>query len=89
MNKIEIHAIAVESWNACRRDVYALAEDMQDGYAVDVTKITFTEAEIEAAHHFNRGYMFAAKTFARAFNSLEAVDADKMADIFAKIAVTD
>ena len=86
MENNEIRQIAIDSWNACRRDIYALAEDMENGYVVtEEMTVTFSSKEHEAAHHFNRGYAFAAKRFARAFNSFEAIDADKMVDIFAKI----
>jgi len=85
-SKTVAEQIAIDSWNACRRDIYHLAEDMQNGYVItEEVTVNFNTPYAEAAHHFNRGYIFAAKTFARAFNSFEAIDADKMNEIFERI----
>lgn len=50
-------------WNACRRQVYLLAEHEQDTgpYADDMSD-------------FARGYRYMAKSFARAFRAFEAED---------------
>jgi hypothetical protein len=52
-------------WNACRRQVYLLAEHEQDSgpYAAEVGD-------------FARGYKYMAKSFAKAFNAFEAADCD-------------
>lgn len=52
-------------WNACRRQVYLLAEYEQDTgpYSADMSD-------------FARGYKYMAKSFAKAFNAFEAEDCD-------------
>ena len=71
-------------WNACRKSIYAVCEDVMgenDKHREDT--------ENSPRHHFGRGGMAAAKSIARGFNSMEAEDDDNFrAAIRARAALT-
>lgn len=62
---------AKAGWNACRKSIDAVCEDVQ-------TEGEKHRSDIEnpPRHHFGRGYMSAAKSIARGFNAMEAEDDD-------------
>ena len=66
-----IEAGVVAGWNACRRSVYAVCEDI--GTEADRNR---SDTENPPRHHFGRGECDAVKRIARAFNSMEALDDD-------------
>lgn len=66
-----IEAGVVAGWNACRRSVYAVCEDI--GTEADRNR---SDTGNPPRHHFGRGEGDAAKRIARAFNSMEARDDD-------------
>lgn len=61
----------IAGWNACRKSIYAVCEDVQDEYE----KHREDTGSVNR-HHFGRGGMTAAKSIARGFGSLEAMDDD-------------
>lgn len=66
-----IEAGIIAGWNACRRSVYAVCEDI--GTEADRNR---SDTGNPPRHHFGRGEGDAAKRIARAFNSMEARDDD-------------
>lgn len=76
-----LKAAAKAGWDACRKSVYAVCEDVMtenDKHRDDT--------ENAVRHHFGRGGMAAAKSIARGFNSMEAEDDDNFIAAVAKIA---
>lgn len=68
-----IEAAIVAGWNACRKSIYAVCEDI--GNEADRNR---ADTENPPRHHFGRGEGDAAKRIARAFNSMEARDDDNV-----------
>lgn len=66
---------AIAGWNACRKSVYAVCEDIQDR-AANPAKISLAATDEQRTHE--KGYYFgesqAAKSIARGFCAMEAID---------------
>jgi len=60
-------------WNACRKSIYAVCEDVTDEYEKHRE-----DTENAPRHHFGRGGMSVAKSIARGFNAMEAIDDDNL-----------
>lgn len=65
----EIEAAAIAGWNACRKSIYAVCEDVQDEYEKHRQ-----DTDSVNRHHFGRGGMTAAKSIARGFGAMGAKD---------------
>jgi hypothetical protein len=71
-----IREAAKAGWNACRRSIYAVCEDVQEKAA---PLNPLAARTVEEKHHeegYFRGQKSAAKSIARGFNSMEAEDDD-------------
>lgn len=83
MAKALEHA-AVAGWNACRKSVYAVCEDIRER-AANPAKVSLAVTDEQRAHE--KGYYFgedqAAKSIARGFNSMEAMDDDNLRAVLA------
>lgn len=73
-NNDMLRAAAEAGWNACRRQVYALAEDYID-------RTHEVKNDHSAEGNFYRGQYDVAKSFAKAFNSFDALDCDRFNEI--------
>lgn len=73
-NTDALRAAAEAGWNACRRQIYALAEDY-----IERTHEAKKAGSVEA--NFYRGQYDVAKSFAKTFNSFEASDCDRFKEI--------
>ena len=63
-------AAIAAGWNACRLSVYAVCEDIQDREAEEITD------QGDHAQGYKRGLKRAAKSIARGFGAMEALDDD-------------
>lgn len=72
---------AKAGWNACRKSVYAVCEDV-----ATENEQHREDTENPPRHHFGRGGMAAAKSIARGFNSMEAEDDDNFTAALAALA---
>lgn len=68
----------VAGWNACRKSIYAVCEDIQQKAGDALEKVN--EAGKTAQHEkgFYRGESNAAKSIARGFNAMEALNDDNL-----------
>lgn len=73
-----VREAAEAGWNACRKSIYAVCEDVQEEFASDPH-----ESNLEA--RYRAGARRAAKSIARGFNSMEAKDDDNLADALARL----
>lgn len=74
LSEIAARNAAEAGWNACRRQVYALAEDY-------INRTHDAKNTVTAAGNFYRGQYDVAKSFAKTFNSFEALDCDRFNEI--------
>jgi Lar family restriction alleviation protein len=65
-----VGAAVVSGWNACRLSIYTVCEDIQDREAEEITDRS------EHAQGYKRGLKRAAKSIARGFGAMEAMDDD-------------
>ena len=64
-------------WNACRKSIYAVCEDVQnEAERLRVATKPGTASEEQHAKGYYAGQHYAAKSIARGFNSMEAEDDD-------------
>lgn len=74
----------VAGWNACRKSIYAVCEDMQEKPFSDPAKtgplrgLGPTPRQQAHSEGFNGGWKHAAKSIARGFNAMEALDDDNV-----------
>jgi hypothetical protein len=75
-----VEAALIAGWNACRKDIYALAEDIinKADHPATVLRGFVTPSQEAHSKGFHAGEKHAAKSFARAFSSFEAKDADRL-----------
>ena len=72
-------AAAVAGWNACRRSIYAVCEDVQnEAKRLRTSSKPGTFSEEEHARGYYAGSCYAAKSIARGFNSMSALDDDNL-----------
>lgn len=74
-----IETAAVAGWNAFRKSLYAVCEDVQR--QADDTRIKATVGSASQEHHakgYHAGINYAAKSIARGFNAMEAMDDDNL-----------
>lgn len=90
------HAGLIAGWNACRKSIYAVCEDVdreaEDTYlkASSSGSATSTEGhltEFQSGHvsGYRSGMVRAAKSIARGFNSMEAMDDDNLREAIAAL----
>lgn len=72
-NADEKQAAMVAGWNACRKSLFAVCEDVQSE-----NERHRSDTENPPRHHFGRGGMSAAKSIARGFGAMEAMDDDNL-----------
>lgn len=80
---------AKAGWNACRKSLYAVCEDVQK--QADDTRIKApigSAAEEQHAKGYHAGTNYAAKSIARGFNAMEAADDDNFNAAIAAIGGT-
>ena len=76
---VDVRNAAVAGWNACRRSIYAVCEDVQnEADRLRTTSKPGTPSEEHHAKGYYAGSCFAAKSIARGFNSMEAEDDDNL-----------
>lgn len=84
----EREASAVAGWNACRKSIYAVCEDMTERQynAARAVPLRGLPTPTQEAHSrgFYAGGKDAAKSLARGFNSMEAMDDDNLTDAIRK-----
>ena len=69
----------IAGWNACRKSLYAVCEDVQnEADRVRIVSTVGTAAEEQHAKGYHAGACYAAKSIARGFNSMEAEDDDNL-----------
>lgn len=72
-----VEAAVVAGWNACRKSLYAVCEDIQEqADALRISAPVTTAAAEQHSKGYHAGSNFAAKSIARGFNSMEAMDDD-------------
>lgn len=74
-----IRKAAEAGWNACRKSIYAVCEDVQrqaDDTRIKASVGTASEEQYSKGYHV--GTHYAAKSIARGFNSMEARDDDNL-----------
>jgi hypothetical protein len=79
---------AKAGWNACRKSVYAVCEDV--GAEADRIRIKGpigTHSEEQHGKGYHAGMQRAAKSIARGFNSMEALDDDNFRAALAALAL--
>lgn len=64
---------AIAGWNACRLSIYAVCEDVREREA-----LTYKTEGSEHAEGFVRGMRWTAKSIARGFGAMEAMDDDNV-----------
>jgi hypothetical protein len=75
----EIIEAVVAGWNACRKSIYAICEDVQaEADRIRISSTVGTFAEEQHAKGYHAGTCYAAKSIARGFNSMEALDDDNL-----------
>lgn len=66
-------------WNACRKSLYAVCEDVgEEADRIRTTGAVGTAAEEQHSKGYHAGQHRAAKSIARGFNSMEAIDDDNV-----------
>lgn len=71
--------VCVAGWNACRKSVYAVCEDViREADAIPTD-------ELEHARGYSAGMARAAKSIARAFNSMDAEHDDNLTNALTKL----
>ena len=76
---VDVRNAAIAGWNACRRSIYAVCEDVQnEADRLRTTSKPGTPSEEQHAKGYYAGSCFAAKSIARGFNSMEAEDDDNL-----------
>ena len=80
MTEDELTAALVAGWNACRKSIYAVCEDIQERAIPANAGIPLrglpTEGQARHAEGFYAGQKYIAKSIARGFNAMEAADDD-------------
>ena len=72
-------AAAVAGWNACRRSIYAVCEDVQnEAKRLRTSSKPGTFSEEQHARGYYAGSCYAAKSIVRGFNSMSALDDDNL-----------
>lgn len=67
----------IAGWNACRKSVYAVCEDVAaEADRIRITTMVGSASEEQHAKGYHAGTCRAAKSIARGFNSMEAMDDD-------------
>jgi len=79
-----VQALLAAGWNACRKSLYAVCEDIQEKAAKPATSIARTADEQAHERGFYRGESSAATHIARAFSALDAMDDDNLRTALAK-----
>ena len=74
-----LRAAAIAGWNACRKSIYAVCEDVQN-QAADPNKVSLAGTPDQKMHEkgFWLGYSDAGKSIARGFGAMEALDDDNL-----------
>jgi hypothetical protein len=78
-------------WNACRRSVYAVCEEVAGKPFSDISKsgpirgIGPTPAQEAHSRGFNSGWNYAGKSISRGFSSMEALDDDNVQKAIAEL----
>ena len=68
---------ATAGWNACRKSIYAVCEDVQaEADRIRTSGSVGSAAQEQHAKGYHAGSKFAAKSIARGFNAMEAADDD-------------
>lgn len=74
-------ASAIAGWNACRKSLYTVCEDMQEKPFADVEQISgLTPVQKAHGEGFNAGWKHAGKSIARAFCAMEAEDDNNLTE---------
>ena len=77
----------IAGWNACRKSIYAVCEDVSDeADRLQITSKPGTASEEQHAEGYYNGQRYAAKSIARGFNSMEARDDDYLAAAIRRLA---
>lgn len=86
-DRSDIEAAIVAGWNACRKSIYAVCEDMQE--QADIVRAS-TPVTTAAAEQHSKGYhagaRFAAKSMARGFSAMEALDDNHVREALERLA---
>lgn len=70
---------AVAGWNACRKSLYAVCEDVgEEADRIRIKGTVGSHSEEQHAKGYHAGTCHAAKSIARGFNSMEALDDDNL-----------
>lgn len=82
-----MEAATVAGWNACRKSIYAVCEDVSDeADRIRIKGPVGTHSEEQHAKGYHAGMHRAAKSIARGFNSMEAEDDDYLAAAIRRLA---
>jgi hypothetical protein len=77
----------IAGWNACRKSIYAVCEDVSDeADRIRIKGPVGTHSEEQHAKGYHAGMHRAAKSIARGFNSMEAEDDDYLAAAIRRLA---
>lgn len=82
-----MEAATVAGWNACRKSIYAVCEDVTaEADRLQITSKPGTASEEQHAEGYYNGQRYAAKSIARGFNSMEARDDDNLTEAIRRLA---
>ena len=69
----------IAGWNACRRSIYSVCEDVQsEAKRLRITSKVGTASEEQHAKGYYAGSCYAAKSIARGFGAMNAMDDDNV-----------
>lgn len=74
-----VERCAIAGWNACRKSIYAVCEDVEaEADRILISSTVGTASEEQHAKGYHAGTCRAARSIARGFNSMEALDDDNL-----------
>ena len=78
VSEANIQRAVVAGWNACRKSIYAVCENVQEKAVPSKPFMARTPEENAHERGYHRGSAYAAKSIARSFNGMEAMDDDNL-----------
>ncbi|MEO3386058.1 hypothetical protein [Mesorhizobium sp. CAU 1741] len=83
---VRVSKVAVAGWNACRKSIYAVCEDVQsEADRLQLSSKPGTASEEQHAKGYYAGSRYAAKSIARGFCAMDARDDDNLVAALASL----